>query len=870
MRVLLFPDPSKPTVTVNITYLVGSRHEGYGEAGMAHLLEHLVFKGTPKHPNIPQELTERGARPNGTTWWDRTNYFETVPSTDANLEWAIDLEADRMVNSFIAKKDLESEFSVVRNEFESGENDPIGVLFERTISTAYLWHNYGKSTIGARSDIENVPIERLQAFYRKYYQPDNAILVVAGKFDEAKALSLIVQKFGVLPKPVRSIEQGNLLFATYTREPVQDGERQVTLRRVGDAPVAMAAFHTPAAAHADFAALDVLNSVLSDEPSGRLYKALVEPKIAAQVGSLLFPTREPGFVVSYTVLQKEQNLESARAALVKALDDLTAQAPTAEEVARAKTALLKEIELTLNNSERVGLDLTEWAAAGDWRMLFLHRDRIEQVTPGDVQRVAAAYFKSANRTIGLFVPTEAPIRAEIAEAPDVESLVRDYKGRAVVAAGEAFDPSPSNIDSRTTRSALANGFKVQVLPKQTRGGSVHVQLNLRYGSEGSLMGRGTAANVMAQMFDRGTKSKTRQQVKDAFDQLKSRVTVSGQTALITANVETTRPNLLPTLRLLAEVLREPAFDAREFELLKTENVAGLEQQLTDPQSLAISDAFRTLDPWPKGHPYEVLSIQGSIDATRAVTLADVRTLYGQVGASFGDVTLIGDLPADSVRGVLGELFGTWRSPVPYARIGRPHRDIAGANRSIETPDKANAFFIAGLNFPMRDDNAEYAAIALGNYILGGGFLNSRLATRIRQKDGLSYGVGSQVDVAPIDVRGRFLTFAIYAPENVIKLEAAFKEELARFIKDGPTQQELEEARTGYLQQRMQSRANDNELVGLLAGRLFQNRTMAFDVQLEQRLRTVTPDQVRAALAKYIDPAKLVTIKAGDFKKVIQQ
>ena len=191
LRVLVFPDASKQTATVNITFLVGSRHEGYGETGMAHLLEHMVFKGAPKHKDIPAEFKAKGAQFNGTTWVDRTNYYETFPSTDENLEWALDLESDRMVNSFIAKKDLESEFTVVRNEFEMGENDPSGVLMERVLSSAFLWHNYGKSTIGNRADIENVPIENLQAFYRKFYQPDNAVLTIAGKIDEMKALKLV-------------------------------------------------------------------------------------------------------------------------------------------------------------------------------------------------------------------------------------------------------------------------------------------------------------------------------------------------------------------------------------------------------------------------------------------------------------------------------------------------------------------------------------------------------------------------------------------------------------------------------------------------------------------------------------------------------
>ena len=186
LKVLLYPDQSKPTVTVNITYFVGSRHEGYGETGMAHLLEHMVFKGTPTHADIWKLLQDRGAQFNGTTWYDRTNYYEELPATPENLEFALKLEADRMVNSRIAGEDLAKEFSVVRNEFEMGENNPAGVLEEKMFAAAFQWHNYGKTTIGSRSDIEKVPVENLREFYRKHYQPDNAMLIVAGKFDEAK------------------------------------------------------------------------------------------------------------------------------------------------------------------------------------------------------------------------------------------------------------------------------------------------------------------------------------------------------------------------------------------------------------------------------------------------------------------------------------------------------------------------------------------------------------------------------------------------------------------------------------------------------------------------------------------------------------
>ncbi|MCY7345069.1 MAG: insulinase family protein, partial [Pyrinomonadaceae bacterium] len=370
MKVLLFPDQTKQTITVNITYLVGSRHENYGETGMAHLLEHLVFKGTPKHPNIPAELTSRGARPNGTTWVDRTNYFETFAASDDNLNWALDLESDRMVNSYIAKKDLDSEFSVVRNEMESGENSPFRVLWQRVMGTAYEWHNYGKSTIGARSDVENVPIDRLQAFYKRYYQPDNSVLLVAGKIDEAKTLGLIQKYFGAIPKPDR------VLPPNYTIEPTQDGERMVTVRRTGDTQLIMSGYHVPPGSHVDAAAVAVMAEVLSSEPSGRLYKSLVETKKASSIFSLNLQTKEPGYLLFASELRKEDSMDDVRKTLTETVENFPKTAPSKEEVERAKTGMLKDIDLALNDPNRVGLEMSEWIAQGDWRLFFLTRDRL--------------------------------------------------------------------------------------------------------------------------------------------------------------------------------------------------------------------------------------------------------------------------------------------------------------------------------------------------------------------------------------------------------------------------------------------------------------------------------------------------------------
>ncbi|HEV7349989.1 pitrilysin family protein [Telluribacter sp.] len=861
LKVLLFPDPSKPTVTVNITYLVGSRHEGYGETGMAHLLEHMVFKGTPKHPNIPQELTEHGARPNGTTWYDRTNYYETFSASDENLKWALDLEADRMLNSYIAKKDLESEFSVVRNEFESGENSPFRVLMERVLSTSYLWHNYGKSTIGNRSDIENVPIENLQAFYRKYYQPDNAVLMVAGKIDEAKTLALVNEYFGKLKKPER------VLPTTYTSEPTQDGERLVELKRVGDVQMVACAYHIMPGSHADYPAMDVLVEVLSAEPNGKLYKNLVDTKKASSQYAFSFALNDPGFAYFGAEVLKEKSLDEARSALIATLDSASRTKASAEDVERAKAAILKNWDLQFRNAERVGLGISEYIATGDWRLAFLFRDNIRKVTPDDVYRVAQHYLKPSNRTVGTFVPTPAPERAEIPAAPNVAELVKDYKGEAVMAQGEAFDPSPTNIDSRTTLVEKPNSIEIALLPKQTRGNVVAARMTFRMGDEKSLMNKATIASLTASMLDKGTKNKTRQQIKDELDRLKARVSFFGSGNTAGVNVETTRENLPAVMKLVAEVLKQPVFDANEFEKLKQEQLAQIEAQRSEPQAIAINEYRRVVSPYPKGDIRYITTFDEDVADVKAATLDQVKEFYKDFyGANNASVAIVGDFDKDEMQKLLTEEFGNWKSAKPFKRVASPYQAVKAQNRAFETPDKANAMFVAGMAMPLQDTDPDYPALIMANYMLGGGFLNSRLATRIRQKEGLSYGVGSQFSASSLDKNGTFLAYAIYAPQNVDKLEQAFKEELEKALKEGFTAEEIKAAKSGYLQSRQVSRAQDASLASALVNNLYLDRTMKWDEEFEKKVESLTPDQIRAAMNKHIDYSKITVIKAGDFEK----
>jgi len=866
LRVLLFPDPSRPQVTVNITYLVGSRHEGYGETGMAHLLEHMLFQGTPDHPDIPKEMTERGARPNGTTSRDRTNYFEVFPATDDNLAWALQLEADRMRNSFVSAEDLESEMTVVRNEMEAGENNPLGVLADRVLSTAYLWHNYGNSTIGARADVENVPVERLRLFYRKYYQPDNAILVVAGNFDEAHALELIARSFGPIPRPDRTGD--DTLWPTYTDEPTQDGARTVELRRVGEAPIAMAAYHVPPGSHPDYAAIDVLAFVLGDSPSGRLHQAVVETEVASEVSAFAYQFREANPLLLYATLPAEGDLEVAVDALNRTVEELSVRPVTPEEVERARASLLNDIRQSFNSSARIALQLSEWASMGDWRLFFLHRDRLEAVSAEDVNRVAAAYLKPSNRTVGRFIPTEAPDRAAIPPLPDVEAMVAGYIGRAAVAEGESFDPSPSNIEARTATYGLPNGMEIALLPKQTRGDVALVRIRLHFGDEAALMGRGTAGGLAGTMLMRGTETRTRQEIHDELDRLRARGGIGGGPTIATGQFQTDRDNVAGVIRLLADIVRNPTFPDHEFDIVKQQRRTSIEESRSDPQALASSALARLMEPWPEGHPRYTETVDDAIGAIEATTLDDARTFYEDFwGPQGGNLVVVGDFDEAEVRDVIDEAFADWRSPHPYRRIEIPFHDPEGVRVEIETPDKANAYLFARQNLALLDTDPDYPALLMAGEMIGGGILSSRLSRRIREEDGLSYAVQGFVAGHPVDPAGQFFAFAFFAPENAEAVEAALIEELERVLSDGFAQDELDRTRQGWLEQRRLQRAQDANLAGALSQNLYFDRTFDFEGELEERVRALTLDEVNRATRSHLDLSKLTIVKAGDFDRV---
>ena len=861
LKVLLLPDPGSSSIFVNVTYLVGSRHEGYGESGMAHLLEHMLFIKSTNGRDIKQEIIDHGASWNGTTSRDRTNYFETFKPTDGNLRWALDMEAERMVNIRIEKELLDTEMTVVRNEFENTENNPAGVLNQRVWSTAFLWHNYGKSVIGSRADIEKVPAERLLAFYKKFYQPDNAVVTIAGKIDSANALALVASTLGAIPRPTRKLDE------TYTVEPVQDGERFVELRRVGNGKNLMIVWHTPAISNPDLAALQVLNGVLSGGGIGRLDKRLVDTKKAVGVGMGSAQLHDPGLTTFSASLSDEQSVDEVKKIALETISGILKEAPSQEELDRTKLRLTQGMERTMANSDQLAFALNEMIAYGDWRLFFTQYEGVKRVTADDVVRVAKTYLKDSNRTIGQFIPEANPDRAIVPDGLSITELMNKFKPNVEIANGEAIDPSPLTIERRVHRSTLSSGFPLVLLPKESRDNRVQARLALRFGDEKSLAGQAAVPQIMGALFMRGTKTKTREQIQDALQKLNATVGFGGGLGGTNANITTTAENLRAVLELAVEILREPAFPESDFDEIRKQAIAAAERSRPEPGTLANLALNTHLNPYPRSDVRHVRTIDEQIEDLKKVTIAEIRNFHQKfLGASNGFLTVVGKFDENAVKQTAERLLASWKSASPFARVVTPHQDVKAINTKIETPDKANANFLAAQPIRMTDADPDYPALVMAIYMFGGE-LSSRMPDRIRNREGLSYGAGAGFG-APSPVFGENATFSMSAisnPKNTPRVEASAMDELRKTLREGFTEAELQAKKKSYLDQNAVFRSTDGDILGTLSPRQNVGRTLQWDADFEAKLQALTLDQVNAAFRKYIKPEEISIVKGGDFK-----
>ena len=463
-------------------------------------------------------------------------------------------------------------------------------------------------------------------------------------------------------------------------------------------------------------------------------------------------------------------------------------------------------------------------------------------------------------------------------------VVKDYKGGTVAAAGEAFDPSPANLDART-KIINEPGFKAGLLHKQNRGETVSLTLTLHYGNPESLKDLTTAAGMLPGLMMAGTKKHDRQALREELDSLGIRIGTGGggggrggrrggggggpgTSGQLTFSVEAKRDTLPQALKLLGEILREPAFPAEEFETSKLRMASMLSSGRTEPAALSRNKLTRTLSPYSKDDVRYVPTQEETIDRVKQVTLDQIKKLYEtQIGGSHAELAVVGDFDPESTLRLVKEMLAGWESKVPFERIDHKVADHGtGMKEDIVTPDKSNAEYLAGVSFPVSDSDPDYPALRIGNFILGGSTLASRLGDRIRQKEGLSYGATSAFTASSRDPVGSLTVTVSTNPANIDKVSTAVMEELQRFLKDGPTDKEVADAKQAYVEAQKVGRTGDAAIAGQIVRNLNTGRTFAFDADQEKAILALTPEKITEAFRKHVDPNRLVIIRAGDFQK----
>ena len=510
----------------------------------------------------------------------------------------------------------------------------------------------------------------------------------------------------------------------------------------------------------------------------------------------------------------------------------------------------------MTDPQNFGLRLSEPIAQGDWRLVFLQHSRLKDIGAADIVRVAQVYLKESNLTVGYFTPDPAPERTVVPETPNLEALLKDFSSDVNITRGESFDPAPANIESRVTRSKLANGMKVVMLKKQTANSMVSASIELNFGDSPSLAGRNAAAGFASSLLLRGTKSKTRQQLQQEMDKLDARINVggaggggrggrgggggTGPISSTTLSVEAPAKNFDAAMRLALEILREPAYPETDFDQAKTQRLQALKNVPTEPTQLAQEALQRHLSPYAKGDAQYTATREEQLAEMQKLTLDDVKKFHDEFyGASHGVFAILGPFDQAQVLKTADELLGSWTKPGAYQRLTGAYKKTPAINEKIEAPDKANAQFEAGLRIQMSQDDPDYPAMVLANYMVGGS-ITARVPDRIRNREGLSYSVSTSFTAPAEGDAALFSATAISNPANSPKVEASFLDEVKKTLQGGFTADEVATAKKAYRDAQLVSRSQDSALLTLVASREQFGRTLKWDDEMDRKIQALTP------------------------------
>jgi len=869
MTILLVPDHTSPVVTFMVVYHVGSRNEAPGNTGSAHLLEHMIFNKSTEnfgrangHKTFQEVLYEAGAdfsSTNMTTWYDRMNGYSTLPSD--KLELAMKIEADRLNRGLILDSERQSEMSVVRNEYEIGENNPGSALFKAVVATAIQAHPYHWSTIGYRSDIEGVTTEKLREHYKTFFHPNNSDALLVGDFDADKALVLFDQQFGAFKKSDKPIPQ------VITVEPPQEGERRTVVTRPGAVGIVMVGYMRPGALHQDFIPLEVLSSILADGVNSRLHRALVETGLATDTSSNNFTLRDPYPLLVDASVAPGKTHQEVENALKAALADVVANGVTDEEVKRAQQQIEVAIIRSRDGTYNFASNLGESVASTNWKWFLTYVDNIKAVTAADVKRAAAAYLVPDRATVGWFVPgTPKPAAVTQTAAVAPAPAQGQAGGPHHTATAKPAANDKRSFAARTTRKVFPNGIIVDVVENHSVP-TVAIRGIAFAGETSAPAGKPAVAALTAKMLQRGTKSRTKEQIGQLLDNVGATRSYTSSTNETFINANGMSRDLGLILDVVADELKNPAFTAEEIAKAKKELETDVLRADDATSARAIERLLQVV--YADGHPYRAHGREKMLASVNAATEADLRAFHQARYNGAGLIlAIVGDVDAaKTIALVEKHLGGIARGSRPaFEKIARTAAGAKGVREAVTMRGKANMNIVMGAASGLRRHDPDYEAALIANAALGQNSLSSRIGRRVRDTEGLSYNLASRFAYSDL-LDGIWYVNVNVAPQNLAKAMKSTTEEIEKFAKEGLTDEEVEAQKSFFA---------GNYQVGLgsnagIASALVTAEKFGFGPkyldEYPARMRAVTKAQANQAMKVHFFPEKLHVIVAGDLDKL---
>jgi zinc protease len=878
MNILVVPNRSVPVVTFLVVYHVGSRNEWPGATGSAHLLEHLLFNKSTKNfgkangkKTFQEVLYEAGAdygSSNMTTWYDRMTGYSTLPSD--KLDLAMRIEADRLGRALLLDSERQPEMSVVRNEYEIGENNPYGALDKEVTAAAVVAHPYHWSTIGYRSDIEGVSTATLREHYEKFFHPNNATAVLVGDFDTATALRLFDREFGAFPRSKEPIPQ------VITVEPPQEGERRVTVRRPGTVGIVQIAYLRPGALDPDFMPLELLQIILASGTNSRLYRALVEKGLATDIDAWNYTLHDPyPFSVQATVSTSATH-EAVEKAMRDALHQVAREGVTPEELERAKKYLEVLTVRQRDGTYALASNLGEAVASADWKWFVGYVDASKRVTAEDVRRVAATYFQPDKATVGWFVPANAaepePPAAPKAKADAPKKAKADAKAKTKRSgAGGASEeatggPEGTSFASRTLRRVLPNGLVVQVLANHAVP-TVAIHGIVLAGEMHAPAAAPALADLTGRMLSRGAGGATKEEITARLDDAGARRSYDVgllEDAFTGSGMARDLPLLL---RTFADELQRPTMAADELKKAKDELRADVLRNDDNTARRGIDRLSRLV--FPAGHPYAAPTKEAMLASLDAATVADLRAFHAQRYVVAGTmISIVGDVDPAAAADLVASLFGGMPAGAkPTFAI--PRTEQGPAQEVVETmPGKANTDIYFGQASGLARGDADYEAAIIANAALGQSSLTSRVGKRVRDTEGLSYTLASRYRWSDA-LDGIWFLYIAVAPQNAGKAIRSAREVIEQYAREGITDEEVA-VQKSYFAGNFQVQLGTN--AGVAAQLSFAEKYGFGPRYLDDypaRFRAVTKEQVNAAIRAHMHPDRMHLVIAGDLQQVPQ-